>query len=235
MKHILESLAILAVSSALTIAGETKSDTSEKSAKWTNLLVGDDINQLWQPTSNRAGKRTKEIGARWSLKDGVMTLKKDGEGRGGSIETKETFFDFELKFEFNIHENCNSGIKYRQANSTGFEYQIIDDVNYRDNSVSHRTAELYELKEEESPRKLNPAGEWNSGRIVAKGNTLEHWLNGQKVLTIEIGSEDWKKRFEDSKYFKSEILDFGTHTGGIHIQDHSDTEITFKNMMIRKL
>ncbi|MFC5050282.1 DUF1080 domain-containing protein [Rubritalea spongiae] len=228
MKSIIQSITLLAVSSTLSFAGE-------KSNEWINLLKTDDINTLWQPAANSKGKRAKEIGARWSLKDGVMTLKQDGEGRGGSIETKQTFSDFELKFEFNIHENCNSGIKYRQANSTGFEYQIIDDVNYRDNSVSHRTAELYEIKEEETPRKLNPAGEWNTGRIVAKGNTLEHWLNGQKVLTIEIGSEDWKKRFEDSKYFKNKILDFGTHTGGIYIQDHSDTEISFKNMAIRKL
>lgn len=235
MHTLFKSFALLALSSLLTVAGEQASKASSSSTEWVNLLATDDLNTLWQTAANRKGTRAKELGTRWSIKDGVMTLKKEGEGRGGSIETKQTFFDFELKFEFNIGFNSNSGIKYRQANSTGLEYQIMDDANYRDNKVSHRTAELYEIQEEQAPRKLKPAGEWNTGRILAKGNTLEHWLNGQKVLTIEIGSDDWKKRFEDSKYFKTKILDFGTHTGGIYIQDHSDTDVSFRNMMIRTL
>ena len=44
---------------------------------------------------------------------------------------------FELKFEFNIAHNGNSGIKYRaidnDGRALGCEYQIIDDDNYRDN------------------------------------------------------------------------------------------------------
>lgn len=208
---------------------------AEEKEEWVNLLSGETVNTHWKGATNRKGSPSKEVGTRWELKDGVLSLDRKREGRGGSIETKEAYFDFELKFEFCIQKNCNSGIKYRLKNSTGFEYQIIDDKNYRDNKVTHRTAEIYELQEEEAPRVLNPAGEWNTGKIIAKGDIIQHWLNGEKVLEIEVGSEDWDARFKKSKYFKSEILDFGTHTGPIHIQDHSDTDVTFRKMLIRTL
>lgn len=235
---------LLSISLALLISAcqNSKAQAIEDS-KWENLLEGDSLNEKWRsPNKDKEGNYSP-VGRAWSLEDGKLRLDfskkgtlKDGKKlRGGHIETKKDYFNFELKFEFNIKYNNNSGIKYRVKNATGFEYQIIDDANYRDNSVSHRTGELYELVEEETPRIVKSAGDWNTGRIIANGNTIEHWLNGQKVFTLEYGSEDWKARFEDSKYFKKEILDFGTHLGPIHIQDHSDTDIEFKNMFIREL
>lgn len=212
-----------------------KTRPAEKTADavWENLLEGNSLDK-WRST-----RKTKEgwhpIGSRWQVKDGVLSLDRTREGRGGHLETKKNYFDFELKFDFNIKHNCNSGIKYRCKNAIGFEYQILDDENHRDNTVTHRTAELYELAAEETPRTLNAAGKWNSGRILAQGNTITHWLNGKKVLSIEFGSADWKTRFEDSKYFRQKKLDFGTHLGPIHLQDHSDTDIELKNVLIRAL
>jgi len=209
--------------------GEEKVETKPE-VKWDNLLDCPDVNELWQSASR------KEVGTRWVLEDGVLSLDNKREGRGGSIETKKTYDNFELKFEFNIQENCNSGVKYRLKNSTGLEYQIIDDNNYRDNKIaSHRTAGMYEIVGPPTDRKWNPAGEWNTARIVANGNTLEHWLNGVKVISIEFNSEEWQESFKKSKYFKKGIMDFATHKGPIHLQDHSDTIIEFKNMFIREL
>lgn len=238
MKHL--SLRNILLSTALftfSACGEEVKKESTTEEKWVNLLSGESVNDHWQPASNRAGNRKTDVGERWTLKDGILQLKRkeEMEGRGGSIETKEAYFNFELQFEFKVDFNSNGGIKYRQKHSTGFEYQITDDFNYKDNGVSHRTAELYEIQEEETPRIVKKHGEWNTGKIIAKGNHLEHWLNGKKVFDLEIGSEDWKKRFEDSKYFKQEIKDFGTHTGSIHLQDHSDTGITFRKLRIKEL
>ncbi len=220
-----------------TCSEETSADLSSTEIQWKNLLEGTDITKNWQPASNSKGNRTKSIGERWSLTNGVLELKRKevAEGSGGSIETTTAYYDFELQFEFKIEFDSNSGIKYRQLHATGFEYQIIDDANYHDNKVSHRTAELYEIQEEETPRIVKKHGDWNTGKIIAKGNSLEHWLNDQKVFKLEIGSEDWKARYDKSKYHKAGISDYGSHTGFIHIQDHSDTGITFRKMLIRKL
>ena len=216
---------------------ETSATGPTEEVQWTNLLEGSDLSKNWKPATNLQGKASKTIGKRWSLTNGVLELKRKeaAEGHGGSIETTTAYYNFELQFEFKIEFDSNSGIKYRQFQTTGFEYQIIDDANYRDNKVSHRTGELYDIQEEEAPRIVHKYGEWNTGKIIAKDNTLQHWLNGQKVFELEIGSEDWKARYDKSKYHKAGITDFGSHTGFIHIQDHSDTGVTFRKMLIREL
>jgi len=114
----------------------------------------------------------------------------------------------------------------------GFEFQILDDVAGKDRqNPKNRAGSIYQLVAAPDTKKLNPAGEWNSGRIVAKGNHIEHWLNGEKVAAIEYGSEDWKTRFKASKYKK--YPDFSKQGGEILLQDHGD-EVWFRNLLIRE-
>lgn len=204
---------------------------------WVDLFENDGLD-LWEPGPSKAKNPSKKIGDRWSLKDGVLHLdRKAKSGRGGQIWTKKSYYDFELKFEFNIAYDGNSGVKYRAANvdgsAIGCEYQIIDDDNYRDNkNPTHRTACLYELVAVPKDRKWNPAGQWNSGRIRVSKNQFEHWLNGVKVVSIKFGSEDWKQRFAKSKY--KVHPDFAKHAGPIVLTDHQDT-VSYRNVHIREL
>jgi hypothetical protein len=151
----------------------------------------------------------------------------------GNIITKEKFKDFELTFEWKISKAGNSGIKYRARGSLGLEYQVLDDQKHRDNkNPTHRAGSLYELVAAPDSKPLKPVGEWNKGRIFVKGNQIEHWLNGEKVVEITWGSEDWKKRFQKSKYHKNE--GFGSWEGPILLQDHNDP-VWYRNLKIRKL
>lgn len=40
-----------------------------------------------------------------------------------------------------------------------------------------------------SKNRLLPVGEWNRGRITWRGGVIEHWANGQKVLSYEIATK----------------------------------------------
>ena len=165
----------------------------------------------------------------WSVKNGIVHR----HTKGGDIITKEKFKNFELSFEWKISETGNSGIKYRTRGSLGLEYQVLDDQKHRDNkNPTHRAGSLYELVASPDSKPLKPVGEWNKGRIVAKGNKIEHWLNGEKVVEITWGSEEWNKRFQKSKYRKNE--GFGSWEGPILLQDHNDP-VWFRNLKIRKL
>ena len=165
----------------------------------------------------------------WAIKKGVVHRN----ARGGDIITKEKFKDFELTFEWKISGAGNSGIKYRTRGSLGLEYQVLDDRKHRDNkNPTHRAASLYELVAAPDSKPLKKVGNWNKGRIVAKGNQIEHWLNGEKVVKVTWGTDDWKQRFQKSKYHKNE--GFGSWGGPILLQDHNDPA-WFRNLMIKRL
>ena len=96
---------------------------------------------------------------------------------------------------------------------------------------------MYEIIAAPTDKPIKAVGEWNKARIVAKGNHIEHWLNGVKVIEIEYGSDDWKERFQKSKYSKRQYKKnegFGSWEGPILLQDHQDPA-WFRNLLIKKL
>jgi len=192
----------------------------------------------------------------WGIRDGelMVTNVSGAEARqGGDIITAERFSNFELKVDFKTTPGCNSGIKYfvqpdlGALTSTGArsalgsvlgpEYQILDDERHPDAKLGRdgdRTlGSLYDLIPASKDKKPNPIGEWNHARIVARGKHVEHWLNGEKVLEYERGSEDFRKRVADSKFH--EVPSFGEWPDGhILLQEHGST-VSFRNVKIRVL
>ena len=78
-----------------------------------------------------------------------------------------------------------------------------------------------------------PVGEWNTARIVLRGNHVEHWLNDEKVASFEIGFPDWKTRIVGTKFADWPAL--GTLPAGhIVLQDHGDP-VEYRNFMVRTL
>lgn len=173
----------------------------------------------------------------WQVKDGVLTLT-PGQN-GGDIITKEKYSDFELRLDWKVERGGNSGIMYRVDESqrapwfTGPEYQLLDDDRANDGrDPLTSSASLYAMK----PRyydMVRPVGFWNETKIVAKGKKLEHWLNGAMVVSIEIGSSEWIRLKEKSKFASLEKYGI-LPEGHIVLQDHGNlTE--FRNIRIRKL
>jgi len=172
-------------------------------------------------------------GAGWAVEDGCIVR----QAKAGDLYSKRSFKDFELSFEWKIVAGCNSGVKYRVTDYSGavlgLEYQVLDDAKWK-YSADHlgATASIYAIKGAAIDKKLHPPGEFNQSRIVAKGDKIEHWLNGRKVVAMTIGSEDWKKRHLASKFKKRPA--FGSKTGRIMLQDHGG-KVWFRNLVIREL
>lgn len=178
--------------------------------------------------------------AGWTIEDGVLTVKKEGDQRGGDIITKEQFSDFELVVDFRITGGANSGIKYffvryEKGGWLGLEYQIIDEETHPDARLgrdgNHLQAGLYDMFAPKQS-KNKPAGEWNRARIVAKGTEVTHYLNGKKVLSFDRKSQAYRQACELSKY-KGSLPSFGdVAQGHILLQDHGDV-VSFRNIKIR--
>jgi hypothetical protein len=179
----------------------------------------------------------KPVTQGWEAVDGVVHLRKDGK-RAGNIITKEEFGDFQLSFEWKIAERGNSGLKYRVRNyggrMLGLEYQIYDDQGAKGRVTGKGSAgALYDLYEPSAAKKLNPVGQYNQARIVVRGDTIEHWLNGERILSATVGDSEWQRRIAESKF--SDLPEFGRNrTGKIMLTDHG-AETWYRNFTFEPL
>ena len=177
----------------------------------------------------------------WVVADGCLKKVATGTGDslcGGDIVTTETFGDFDLRFEWRVSRNGNSGVKYfvteERSGPIAHEYQVLDDTGHPDAKVGeHRqTAAFYDvLAPSKSAKRLKEVGEFNQSRVLVKGSHVEHWLNGAKVLEYELGSPELKAAIAKSKF--KDVAGFGTKLDGrILLQDHGD-EVCYRNLKIQ--
>lgn len=160
--------------------------------------------------------------------------------KGGDIFTAQAYRDYELSWDWKIAPGGNSGVKYRMTDypgkgQLGFEYQLLDDAKHPDGKIGpHRqTAALYDILPPAADKPVKPVGEWNTSKVVVKGPTVEHWLNGTKVLSVDQTGETFKTALAKSK-FKA-ISGFAENSEGrIMIQDHND-EAWFRNITLKPL
>jgi len=177
----------------------------------------------------------KPVEKGWEIVDGVIHLSKKG-GRSGHILTADELGDFNFSFEFKISPRGNSGIKYRvrkyRGRYLGCEYQIFDAGERKTGGLSS-TGALYALYAPEGDVPTKKAGEWNSGKIVVKDQAIEHWLNGKKIVSAKVGSEQWQKKIKASKFNDEE--NFGENElGRIMLTDHG-SEVWYRNLKLERL
>jgi hypothetical protein len=155
--------------------------------------------------------------------------------RTDDIITIRKFTDFEFEWEWRIAPKGNNGVKYLvtedRPHAPGHEYQMVDDTTL--SNPKQQTAAFYAVLAPQANKPLKPPGQWNHSRIVVCGNHVEHWLNGVKVLTYELGSPEVKAAVALSKF--KNAPGFGEKiTGHIMLTYHND-ETWFRNLRIREL
>ncbi len=215
---------------------------AEKSEGWKLLFDGSTADQ-WRGYNQSA---LPALG--WVVKDGALVIEKTPrpkpDGFGGDIITKEQFGNFELQLEFMVTDTANSGIFYFVIEESGVpmyvnapEYQILDNATYANmnpgsDMSKHRSGDNYDLQAAPEDY-MKPKGEWNLAKIIHQDGHVEHWLNGNKCIEYQVGSEEWttlvaNSKFKDWKgYGKSSV-------GHIGLQDHQH-EVRFRNIKIRQL
>jgi hypothetical protein len=199
----------------------------ERAGGWRLLFDG-------KTTNGWRGYRQQTIPAGWKALDQALTRV----GEATDIVTVDEFDNFELTIDWNIAPGGNSGILYRVTEDddvswkTAPEYQVIDH-NYREAlKPGQLTGANYDLNPP-SRDVTKPAGTWNATRIVARGNHVEHWLNGVKIVEYEIGSADWTERLMASKF--KELPHYAkAKKGRIGLQDHGD-RVAYRNIKIKAI
>lgn len=212
--------------------------------EWINLFDG-------KTTDGWRVYNGEEIPKKWTVVDGNLTfdtelkLEDDFSGGGDIIYFKEEFENFELFVEWKLPKGGNSGILYhvKEGYNSPFdvspEYQLLDDDGWEE--INNAKLEQWQkagadyamYTPDDNKKKLNPAGEWNSSKIVYTEKKVEHWLNGELILSFVPQSEDWYQRKNSGKW--KDYPDYAKFKRGyIALQDH-DSPIWFKTIKLRPL
>jgi hypothetical protein len=206
-----------------------------------NTLTPEEAKSGWrllfdgQTTAGWRGYQKQEMPAGWQVVDGALTRV----GEAGDIISVDQFTDFELSLEWKLSPGGNSGIFYRVTEEgeygyySGPEMQVLDDAAHPDGRSRLTSAgSAYGLYAPPAGV-VRPAGEWNQVRIIVKGPHVEHWLNGQQVVSYELMSPEWEAKVKATKF--AEWPQYGrAPRGHIALQDHGDW-VAYRNIRIREI
>ena len=187
---------------------------------FTPLFNGKDLSG-WQgiegPTTN------------WVAKDGILSCT----GKKGSqwIATKKEFSNFDLRLEYKIPTDGNSGVFIRAPKDgnpwvTGLEIQVLDDYGpkWKDLKPDQFTAAIYAVQPP-SERATKKAGEWQTLRIRCASSKCRVWVNGRQVIKADLAK--LAEKVKNVPGLK--------RTGGfIGLQNHS-SPVFYRNIRIKEL
>ncbi len=149
---------------------------------------------------------------RWQVIDGILYF----DGKGSHLCTADDYTDFELFVDWKIEKEGDSGIYLRGAP----QVQIWDPAQWPEGSGG-----LYnnQINPNKPLRKAdNPIGEWNTFRIIMRGDRVTVYLNDILVFDNVVMENYWER---DKSIYPS---------GQIELQSHN-TPLYFRNIFIREL
>lgn len=158
---------------------------------------------------------------KWYVEDGLLVCESGPDAQYGYLGTEQKFTDFDLSLEFKQSANGNSGVFFRSSiegtKITGWQAEVAP--------PGHDTGGIYEsygrgwlIKPDTVLDKHLKMGEWNTMRVLAKGDQVTTFLNG--VQMIELTDEK-----------------IGQASGQIALQIHDGggIKVSWRNIVIKQL
>ena len=145
---------------------------AQTDAGWVTLFDGKNLDS-WVKTGD----------ANWRLEDGAVVADK---GKGFLV-SKNTYADLQIRAEFWVDEDANSGVFFRVTNPDDISSKTAYEANIFDKRPDFGTGAITGVADAAARPKAG--GKWNVYEITAKGPKFTVLLNGQKTVD---GAEDGK-------------------------------------------
>ncbi|MCH1444171.1 MAG: DUF1080 domain-containing protein [Flavobacteriaceae bacterium] len=158
---------------------------------------------------------------KWYVEDGDLVCENGSDNEYGYLSTDEYYDDFILTLEYKQESNGNSGVFFRST----LDGIIINGWQVEISPPGHDTGGIYEsygrgwlVKPDPIKDKSLKYGDWNSMKIMVKGDNVKTWLNGVEMIHIN-----------DQK--------IGEGKGSIALQIHAgdDVKVRWRNIKLEKL
>lgn len=176
----------------------------------------------------------------WTQRNGTATYRVEGDSIVGKTAegspnsflcTDKLYGDFELKFDVKVDSRLNSGVQIRsqtkgdtpEGRVNGPQVEISLDgmagYVYGESAGGWMTPDS-----DRKPHKHFKDGEWNSYRVVAKGDKIQTWINGTQISDLT-----HKERYQSHpKGF------IGLQVHGIG-RGQGPYEVRWRNLQLREL
>ncbi|MDG1246842.1 MAG: DUF1080 domain-containing protein [Flavobacteriaceae bacterium] len=158
---------------------------------------------------------------KWYVEDGDLVCENGPDNEYGYLSTDEYYDDFVLTLQYKQESNGNSGVFFRST----LDGIIINGWQVEISPPGHDTGGIYEsygrgwlTKPDPIKDKSLKYGDWNSMKIMVKGDNVKTWLNGVEMIHIK-----------DQK--------IGKGKGSIALQIHAgdDVKVRWRNIKLEKL
>ena len=158
---------------------------------------------------------------KWYVENGDLVCENGPDNEYGYLSTDKYFNDFILTLEYKQESNGNSGVFFRST----LEGIIINGWQVEISPPGHDTGGIYEsygrgwlIKPDPIKDKSLKYGDWNSMKIMVKGDNVKTWLNGVEMIHIK-----------DQK--------IGEGKGSIALQIHAgdDVKVRWRNIKLERL
>ena len=158
---------------------------------------------------------------KWYVEDGDLVCENGSDNEYGYLSTDEYYDNFVLTLEYKQESNGNSGVFFRST----LDGIIINGWQVEISPPGHDTGGIYEsygrgwlIKPDPIKDKSLKYGDWNSMKIMIKGDNVKTWLNGVEMIHIK-----------DQK--------IGEGKGSIALQIHAgdDVKVRWRNIKLEKL
>ncbi|HWB04575.1 MAG TPA: DUF1080 domain-containing protein [Verrucomicrobiales bacterium] len=174
---------------------------------WVSLFNGKDL----------TGWKAPEPNPFWKVVDGVLVGENDAAKKGSMLYTKESYGDFELEGDARWKGEIDSGFMVRKP-----ELQLQFGVSR--SLKKDMTGSFYvggkgypEEAQAKEAGKLVKEGDWNTYKLVAKGDTFTVWINGTQA-----------SQYKTDKYP-------GAGPIGLQIHGGLAMKVEFRNLKIKPL
>ncbi len=166
------AMGLLVVGAA--VFGYTQRSSGQADAGWITLFDGSNLDN-WTAIGD----------ANWKLADGIVAADKGN----GFLVSKNTYGDFQIRAEFWVDADANSGVFIRCSDPQKVTSQNAYEVNIFDKrpDPSYGTGAIVNVAKPSTV--LKAGGQWNTYEITAKGPQFTVTLNGTRTVD---GAQDAK-------------------------------------------
>ena len=149
---------------------EAAGQGSQAAAAWTTLFDGKSLASF-----NPVGD------ANWQVTEGVVQANKGT----GFLVSKASYGDFQLKVEFWVDDDANSGVFIRCENPQQITAMNAYEVNIYDKrpDPSYATGAIVDVAKPATA--IKAGGKWNTFEITAQGPHMVVILNGTKTVDVQ--------------------------------------------------